>query len=519
MKKGLLSHIFTFGSWTLLSRVLGLVRDVVVAVVFGAGVGMDAFLVAFKIPNFMRRLFGEGAFSQAFVPVLSEYKSQRSEEETRRLVSDASGTLGAVLLLITVLGVLGAPWVVGVIASGFVADPDKYALTVEMLRYTFPYILLISLTACAGGVLNTYGRFGPPAFAPVLLNVVLIGAALLLAPSLEEPIVALAIGVLIAGFFQLALQIPYLGRIGMLAPPRWGWRDPGVRRVLKLMAPILFGSSVVQVNLLLDTWLASFLVTGSVSWLYLADRLVEFPLGIFAVALGTVILPRLSGEHASADGRAFSATLDWALRWMVLLCAPCAVGLIMLALPMMATLFQYGEFDVGDTLAAGLALVVYGAGLGGFMLVKITAPGYFARQDTKTPVRIGVVCVMINMVISAGSVLLFRHSPLGHLGLALGTVVAATVNGSMLLRGLKRRGVYTPSEGWDTFGRRIGAATLAMAALLYYPASRLDFWFSAGLLARAVALGMTILAAAAVYFLVLRLLGQSWRVLKEPQTR
>ena len=516
MKQGLLRSIFTFGSLTLVSRVLGLVRDVVVGTVFGPGAATDAFLVAFKIPNFMRRLFAEGAFSQAFVPVLSEYKTQRKPEDVRRLVGSATGALGSVLLLLSVLGVLGAPWLVQLFAPGFADEPAKQALAVEMLRYTFPYILFISLVACAGGVLNTYGRFGPPAFAPVLLNVVLIAAAVGVAPLLNVPIMALAIGVFVAGVLQLLLQLPYLAREGMLTWPRWGWRDSGVRRILRLMGPAIFGSSVAQINLLVDTILASFLVTGSVSWLYFADRLVEFPLGIFGVALGTVILPRLSSEHAANAPERFSTTLDWALRWLVLIALPATVGLMMLAPPMMATLFQYGAFGEADVLAAGLALMAYALGLSGFMLVKVAAPGYFARQDTKTPVKIAALSMVCNMILSTAAVVWLHGTGIGHVGLAAATAVAAILNGSLLLMGLRQLGVYRPAAGWSGFIRRIGIATLAMAALLYYPARQLEFWLDATLWVRAGALMAVVLAAAALYFGLLHVFGQSWRALKAP---
>src|SRR5690625_819605 len=310
-KQGLLHAIATFGSLTFLSRILGLVRDVVIGTVFGPSAQTDAFFVAFKIPNFMRRLFAEGAFSQAFVPVLSEYRTQRDRDEVRRLVSHTVGALGAVLLVVVALGILGAPIVVSVFAPGFADNPDTHHLTVDMLRFTFPYILFMAMVACAGGVLNTYGSFGPSAFAPVLLNVTLIAGALWAGPLFDEPIKALAVAVLVAGLLQLALMLPFLARLGLLTWPRLSWRDSGVRRILRLMGPAVFGSSVAQINLLADTVLASFLITGSVSWLYFSERMVDFPLGIFGVALGTVLLPRLSQEHAAATPERFSRTLDW----------------------------------------------------------------------------------------------------------------------------------------------------------------------------------------------------------------
>lgn len=516
MKKGLLRSIATFGSLTFLSRVLGMARDIVIGAAFGSGAASDAFFVAFKIPNFMRRLFAEGAFSQAFVPVLSEYKETRSADEVRRLIAGTAGALGMVLLVVTALGIGFAPWVVGLFAPGFSADPAKHELAVTMLRWTFSYLLFISLAACAGGVLNTYGRFGPPAFAPVLLNLVLIAAALWGSQHAAQPIVALAVGVFIAGLVQLLLLLPYLAGLRMLSWPWPRWSDPGVRRILQLMGPAVFGSSVAQINLLVDTILASFLVTGSVSWLYFSDRLVEFPLGIFGVALGTVILPRLAGEHARANPERFSATLDWALRWVLLIAAPATVGLIMLALPMLATLFLYGEFTQLDALAASMSLTTYGLGLAGFILVKVAAPGYFARQDTRTPVRFAAISLLVNMVLSTAAVLALRDTGMGHAALALATAIAASLNAAMLLGGLRRLGVYRPEAGWRRLGRQVAAATLLMALVLYWPAAQTGLWLEGTLWQRAGALSATIATGAAVYFGALTLLGVRWRELREP---
>ena len=340
MSKALLKSTGIVSAMTSLSRVSGFIRDMLYAQLFGAGAGTDAFFVAFRIPNFLRRLFAEGAFSQAFVPVFSEYQTQHQQAELRELVDQVTGTLGAILLLITALGVLAAPLLILLFAPGFSSDAGKYQLTVDMLRITFPYLLFISLTALAGGVLNSCGRFAIPAVTPVLLNLTMIAAALWLAPHMEKPVMGLAWGVFIAGVVQLGFQIPFLRQIKLLPRPRWGWASAGVQQVLKLMLPAVFGSSVAQVNLLIDTLLASFLVSGSVSWLYYSDRLVEFPLGIFGVALGTVILPKLSRHHASAETAHFSQTLDWALRWALLIGVPATVALVILAGPMLAALFQ-----------------------------------------------------------------------------------------------------------------------------------------------------------------------------------
>jgi putative peptidoglycan lipid II flippase len=516
MKKGLLRSIATVGSLTLVSRVLGLVRDIVIGTVFGSGAATDAFFVAFKIPNFMRRLFAEGAFSQAFVPVLTEYKETRPEQQARRLVAETAGALGMVLLLVTALGIVFSPWVVRLFAPGFMDDPDRFDLAVTMLRWTFSYLLFISLTACAGGVLNTYGRFGPPAFAPVLLNLVMIAAALWGAQYATQPIVALAVGVFIAGIAQLAMLLPYLARLRMLSWPRVNWSDPGVRRILRLMGPAVFGSSVAQINLLLDTVLASFLITGSVSWLYFSDRLVEFPLGVFGVALGTVILPRLASEHATASPAQFARTLDWALRWVLLISVPATVGLVMLALPMLSTLFLHGAFKQQDVLAASMSLSTYGLGLAGFMLVRVLAPGYFARQDTRTPVRFAVISMVVNMVLSVVVVLALRHTGVGHAALALVTAIAATVNAAMLFTGLRRLGVYRPEDGWSRLARQVGVATLLMGLVLYWPATQTELWLNGGLWLRVGALCATVLVGVAVYFGSLTVQGLRWRSLREP---
>ncbi|WP_440997276.1 murein biosynthesis integral membrane protein MurJ [Arhodomonas sp. SL1] len=513
---GLVRSLLTFGSWTLVSRVLGLVRDVVLGVVFGPSAAMDAFFVAFKIPNFMRRLFAEGAFSQAFVPVLSDYHASAGAAEARDLVRRVSGSLAVVLLGVTIAGVWGAPALVRVFAPGFADDPARLVEATAMLRITFPYLMLISLTACAGAVLHSLGSFGPPAFAPVLLNICLIAAALWLSDAFEPGVQALAWAVALAGALQLALQLPFLARQGMLVWPRPDFRHPGVRRILRLMGPTLFGTSVQQVNLLVDTILASFLITGSISWLYWSDRLVEFPLGIFGVALGTVILPRLSREHAAAGPETFNRTLDWALRLTLVLIAPATVGLMALAAPMLATLFQYGAFGARDVQAASFSLFTYAAGLLPFVLVKVLLPGYFSRQDTLTPVRYAAVAMVVNAAFSVAAVMLLRGTGVAHAGIALGTALAAGVNAGLLGWGLYRAGVYRPLPGWRWLGRRVALATLAMTALLYFPASRLSLWLEASLFERVGMLAATIAAAAGAYFAVLFALGLRPSALREP---
>ncbi len=507
----LAASIARVGGNTLLSRILGFVRDLVVARVFGADGATDAFFVAFKIPNFMRRLFAEGAFSVAFVPVLNEYRVQRGRPALKGFLDDMAGTLGAVLLLVTVLGVLAAPVLVLLFAPGFAADPGQRLLAGDMLRLTFPYLFFISLTALAGGVLNTYERFGVPAFTPVLLNLVLIGCALYLAPLMDRPIVALAWGVLIAGVAQLLFQLPFLAALRLLPRPRFNPRDPGVRRVLVLMLPAMFGVSVAQISLLLDTLLASLLTSGSISWLYYSDRLMEFPLGVLGAALGTVILPRLSRRHAARSEEEFSQTLDWALRWVLLLGLPAAVGLFALAGPMMATLFHSGQFNGHDVLMAERSLMAYALGLVGFVAIKVLAPGFYGRQNMRTPVRIAVMATGVNLVLSL--ILMF---PLGHAGLALATVVAALLNAGLLLRALLHQRVFQPAPGWR---RLIGGgvlASLCMGAALWFGGGRTTDWVGLPSGERVVWLVALIGAGAGLYAIALLAFGIRPRDLASP---
>ena len=518
-RRGLGRSVMTFGSWTMLSRILGLVRDVVLGVVFGPSAATDAFFVAFKIPNFLRRLFAEGAFQQAFVPVLADARHSGGDAAVRQLFARVSGCLALVLVALTVLAVLGSPWLVRLFAPGFDAESGQLALAAEMLQYTFPYLLLIALTAAAAAVLNTYESFGPPAFAPVLLNLCLIAAAIWLAPAMEVGVMALALAVPVAGLLQLALQLPFLWRRGLLALPHPRWRDPGVQRILRLMGPTLFSTSVQQINLLLDTVLASFLVVGSISWLYWSDRLMEFPLGIFGIALGTVILPRLSMQYAEAGREAFSATLDWALRLTLVLIAPAMVGLIVLAEPLLTTLFQYGAFTPADVQAAAWSLMAYGLGLAGFVLVKVLVPGYFSRQNTRTPVRCAVIAMLVNMVLSLTLVIWLFGTGIAHAGLALATGVAAWVNAGLLYQGLRKEAVYQPLAGWQQLAVRVMVALAAMAAVLVWPAQQAAFWLDQGVLGRVTSLLALILLGALIYFLVLWLLGLRPSQLREPSLR
>ena len=487
-KPGLLRSTAVFSSVTFLSRITGLVRDQVYAAVFGASPAMDAFVVAFRIPNFMRRLSAEGSFSMAFVPVLAEYKARGDHATVKALVDRVAGTLLAALMVVTGLAVLAAPWIMPLFAPGFGAGTPQGDLAATMLRITFPYALFISLAALAGGILNTWGRFAVPALSPVLMNLAMIAAALALAPFMAEPVMALAWGVLAAGVLQLAVQLPSLARLGLLPRPRPGFTDPGVRRIMKLMVPTLFGASVTQVNLLLNTIVASFLIGGSVTWLYYSDRLLEFPLGMFGVAVGTVILPHLSGRHASTDPDGFSKALDWGFRLCLLIGIPAALGLILCADPLVAALFQHGAFVASDTAMTRLSLVAQATAVPAFLLVKVLAPAFYSRQDTRTPVKAALVAVIGNLlftVLLMSALLLFTDAgqaamaatdgdmlealgrvPGAHACLALAIGLAGWLNALQLWWYLRRAAVYTVQPGWGRFLRQLLVATAAMGAVV-----------------------------------------------------
>lgn len=510
MSRRLLKSTAVVSGNTLISRVLGLVRDIVIARFFGAEAGTDAFFVAFKIPNFFRRLFAEGAFSQAFVPVLAEYKAKQDKDSLNELIANTAGTLGGILLVLTIIAELAAPWLVILFGPGFYLEGgEKYGLTVDMLRITFPYLMLISLTALAGGVLNTFGRFAVPAFTPILLNLSMIGAAIWLAPLMDEPVTGLAWGVFIAGLAQLAFQLPFLARLGLLRWPRWGRAHAGVRKIMRLMLPAIVGSSVVQINLLLDTVIASFLVTGSVTWLYFADRMVEFPLGVFGIALATVILPKLSQQHAEADPEAFSRTLDWALRLVLIIGLPATFGLFVLAVPILSTLFEYQAFAAGDVQMAALALMAYSIGLPAFILIKVLAPGYYARQDTKTPVKIAIRAMFANMSLNLLFVVpMVIYGVSGpHAGLALATGLAAWLNASLLWRGLRRDGICRPQPGWKRLALQVVVALMVMLGVLGFGVAEAGQWSAWSWHERAIQLGLWIFAAASSYLLALWLMG------------
>lgn len=487
---------------TFLSRIMGFARDMIIAQLFGAQAGVDAFFIAFRIPNFMRRLFAEGAFSQAFVPVLAEYQQTREPQDVRQFIARIAGQLGGVLSLVTLIGILAAPIIIFVFAPGFEYDNGRAALATEMLRLTFPYLLLISLTAMAGAILNTYGYFGVPAFTPIILNLSMIGAALWLSPHATPPVVALAWGVLFAGVAQFLFQLPFLLRHGLLVAPQFVWRDEGVRRVLKLMVPALFGVSIAQLNLMVDSIFASFLQVGSVSWLYYTDRLTDFPLGVFGVAIATVILPHLSRRSAVERSEDFSRSLDWALRLILLIGVPAALGLSLFALPLISTCFAYGKFTAFDALQTQKSLIALGAGVPAFMLVKVLASAFYARQDIKTPVKIGAIAMLVNSLLCAAFIL-----PLAHAGLTLASALAGYVNCALLLQGLRRRGWYQPSKGWKKYFLQLLAANVGMAGYLLLQAHNVNYWLSLHVVSRLGVLLGNVILAMLIYLALLFITG------------
>lgn len=500
----LLKSLAAVSSITMLSRVLGFVRDTIMARIFGAGIASDAFVVAFKLPNLLRRIFAEGAFSQAFVPILAEYKTQKGEEATRTFVAYVAGQLTLILALVTLLGVLAAPWIVWASAPGFSDNPERFELTSDLLRVTFPYILLISLSSFASALLNTWNRFAVPAFVPTLLNVSMIVFALFLTPYFDPPIMAMGWAVLVGGLLQLLYQLPHLRKIGLLVLPRLNMRDSGVWRVLRQMGPAILGVSVAQISLIINTIFASFLVAGSVSWMYYADRLMELPSGVLGVALGTILLPSLAKTHAAEDPAAYSKLLDWGLRLCILLALPCALALALLAEPLVVSLFQYGNFTATDSEMTQRALLAYSLGLMGMLLVKVLAPAFYARQDIRTPVRIAMFTLLMTQVMN---LLFIFVIPLAHAGLALSIGLAACLNAGLLFWKLRARGFYQPQPGWTMFASKLLAALLVMVVVLVGMLWLMPAWSDGNMLARLLRLGALVLAGALSYFAVLGILG------------
>lgn len=506
----LLKSTLTVGMATIVSRLMGFLRDMIFARYFGASAATDAFFLAFKIPNFMRRLFAEGSFSLAFVPVLSEARANGDAAALKDLIDHVAGTLLAILLVITAIGVMAAPVVLAIFAPGWwLEGREEFALSAEMLRITFPYLMLISLTALCGGILNTFDRFLVPALTPVLLNVSLILAAVMLSGRMEVPVKALAWGVLMAGIAQLLIQVPALMRLGLLPRPRWSWQHSGVRKVLRLMIPTLIGSSVAQINLLIDSVLATFLISGSVTWLYYSDRLMEFPLGVFGVALSTVILPSLSRKFAQQSSQAFSATIDWALRLALVITLPSAAGLVALATPILITMFHYQAFQLSDVEMTALSLSAYALGLPAFIAVKILAPGYYARQDTRTPVRIAIISMVSNMLMNFlfVGVLLSLSFKGPHMGLALASSLAAYINAGMLYRGLRSQGVYIPEPGWLRVVLAVFLASASMLLVLFWFSADTSVWVADPAIERGGRLALLVGGGCLVYFLTLIIAG------------
>ena len=506
--KSLLRSSLLTGSMTMASRILGLIRDIVLASVLGAGGAMDAFAVAQKIPNFFRRLFAEGAFSQAFIPVLAEYKEKGTRDAVKELVDKVAGCLGSILLLFTLAGIAGAVGFAYVFGWGYADEPEKFSLLTDLIRITFPYLMLISLTGFAGAILNSYDRFAVPAVTPVFLNIFMIAAALLVADFFPNPAYALAWSILVAGIFSLLFQLPFLRQLHLLPSPRLDWSHPGVKRILLLMAPALFGVSVSQLNLLLDSVIATMLGDGAVSWLFYSDRLVELPLGVFGVAIATVIMPGLSRLSAAQSTQRFSEMLDWAIRFVVLIALPATLALIILAEPILFTLFYHGEMKLSDILMSTYSLKAYALGLFAFMLIKVLVPGFFARQDMRTPVRTGIIAIFANILMKPVVVIpLAIFWGLGHVGLAFTTAMAAYVNAFLLYRGLRKSGVYHPAGHWGKLWLRYGAANLAMVAVLFAFLYAWAQWAEWPALERVIRLAVVCLAGLFAYLLALVAVG------------
>lgn len=500
----LLKALAAVSSLTLVSRILAFARDVLIARIFGAGMATDAFFVAFKLPNLLRRMFAEGAFSQAFVPIFGEYKNRRGHEETRLLVDHVTTMLAIILFVVTVIGIVAAPILVYINAPGFAKDAQKFELTVQMLRITSPYIFFISLVAVAAAILNTYNKFWVPAFAPILLNLCFIGGALWFAPYFNPPIMVLAWAVFVAGIVQLAFQLPFLKKIGMLPTLRFSLKDEGMWRVIKQMGPAMFGVSIAQISLIINTIIASLLAAGSVSWLYYADRLMEFPSGVLGAALGTILLPSLSKCHASADTTEYSRLLDWGLRLTIMLTLPAALALGMISVPLLSTFFQRGAFTSVDVLMTSHALIGYSVGLIGMILVKILAPGFYAKQDIRTPVKIGIVTLIATQLMN---VLFVYSMELHHAGLALSIGLGACLNSSILFYFLRKHSIYQPEPGWAKFFIKVLIAVAALGLALWFGMGSEQSWLISSGWSRVLRLSALVTGGIAVYFAVLFVLG------------
>jgi putative peptidoglycan lipid II flippase len=498
----LVKALAAVSSMTFISRILGFIRDMIIARIFGAGIATDAFFVAFRIPNLLRRLFAEGAFSQAFVPILAEYKNTRTAEETRDLIDHISTLLTITLFVVTLIGVVASPWIIYASAPGFLENPEKFALTVDLLRITFPYILFISLVALAGGILNTYGKFNVPAITPAFLNLSFIACALWLTPYMQPPVLALAWAVFIGGILQLAFQVPFLIRLERLPRIRFNVKESGAWRVIKLMAPAVFGVSVSQISLLINTIFASLLVTGSVSWLYYADRLMEFPAGLLGVALGTILLPSLARHYSNNSNEEYSRLLDWGLRMTMILTLPAALALGLLSTPLIATLFHHGAFTDHDVWMTREALTAYSIGLIGLILVKVLAPGFYARQNIKTPVKIAIITLIATQLMNLAFIFPFQHA-----GLALAIGLGACLNAGLLYYQLRKQNIYQPQAGWLVFFLKISVALIVMGGVLWFAVGDHASWLVGSTLERVAKLSWIVCLGAVSYFAALWILG------------
>ena len=498
----LLRTLSTVSALTLLSRIAGLMRESLKAFAFGAGMQMDAFEAAFRLPNILRRLFAEGAFSQAFVPILSEYQRSRGDAATRDLVGRIATLMAITLVIVSILGIVAAPWLVYLLASGFERVPGKVELTAQLIRIMFPYILFVSLVSLAGGILNVYRRFAIPAFTPVLLNLSMIAAAIFLAPYVDPPILALAWGVAVGGVAQLLLQIWPLARLHMLPKVSFAWRDEGVRRVLVAMGPAVLGVSAAQISALINTQLAAYLGNGRISWISYADRLMEFPSALLGVALGTILLPSLAKHHADDNHAQYSELLDWGLRLAFLLALPAALALALLSVPLITTLYQYGRFTINDVWQTRAALMGYSLGLLGLIAVKILAPGFYARQNMKTPVKIAFLTVLVAQTLAV--ILMFQ---IGHAGLTLATSLGACFNATLLFMAMRRAGLYVPRPGWSRFLARVGVALVVLGVVLWFAPGDDAFWTHAALWSKVGRMAWVLAAGAVSYFAALWLMG------------
>ncbi|MCF7222596.1 murein biosynthesis integral membrane protein MurJ [Marilutibacter chinensis] len=498
-----------FSVMTFISRIAGYVRDAVTASLFGAGPGMSAFVVAYRIPNYLRRIFAEGSFSSAFVPVLSELKEKGDQKALQDLLDHVAGALFAAVVVVSGLGMLAAPWVAQLFLALAPPGTETVPLAAEMLRITFPYLVFISMTALAGGVLNSFRHFGLPALTPVLHNLAMIAAMLLLAGHLEVPEASMAWGVLAAGILQVLVLWPAMGRLGLRPRLRFDFRHEGVRRVGRLMLPTVFSSSVAQVNVLVGTMFAALLVPAAQSWLYYSDRLTELPLGLFGVAIGTVILPQLSRHHAANDEAGYSKSLDWGLRIVLLIGIPAALGLALLAEPLTASLFQRRAFTAEDSRMVGIALTAMSVGIPTFMLSKVLLPAFYARQDTRTPMRAALITVVANVLLTVALVtpLWMLGVAEAHVGIAAATALAGILNAALLWRYLRRQGLYTPEPGWGRWLLRIAVALLAMTVAVVAIRGYVGAWGLLSMGWRWVWLLVAVAAGGAAYAATLLLLG------------